>query len=137
MKQVRNTAQRRLVLSIVRGRRDHPTADQIYKQARARDARISCGTVYRNLNFLAAHGDILRLSVPEGPDHFDLRTDDHGHFCCLRCGTVVDAAVDALDGLGVENFGLPGFRVDRISLVLSGICPNCLQSSTENTEVPK
>lgn len=137
MKQVRNTAQRRLVLSIVRARRDHPSADQIYKQARQLDPRISCGTVYRNLNFLAESGDILRLSVPDGPDHFDLRVDDHSHFCCKRCGRVVDAAVDALGNLSGRDFGLPGYRVDRCCLILSGICPGCLQKSTESTEVPE
>jgi len=137
MKQVRNTAQRRLVLSIVRARRDHPSADQIYRQARGLDSRISCGTVYRNLNFLADSGEILRLSVPDGPDHFDLRVDDHSHFCCKRCGRVVDASVDTLGDLSGCDFGLPGYRVDRCCLVLSGVCPDCLPNSTESTEVPE
>ena len=135
MKQVRNTAQRRLVLSLVRSRRDHPSADQIYKQARLHDSRISCGTVYRNLNFLAESGDILRLSVPDGPDHFDLRVDDHSHFCCKRCGRVVDASVDALGDMRGSDFGLPGYRVDRCCLILSGLCLDCLSNFTESTEV--
>ena len=52
MKQQRNTRQRQLVLDVVRGRRDHPTAEQIYQSVREQDAHVSRGTVYRNLNLL-------------------------------------------------------------------------------------
>ena len=38
MKQQRNTRQRQLVLDVVRGRRDHPTAEQIYQSVREQDA---------------------------------------------------------------------------------------------------
>ena len=52
LKQQRNTRQRQLVLDVVRGRRDHPTAEQIYQSVREQDAHVSRGTVYRNLNLL-------------------------------------------------------------------------------------
>ena len=50
MKQQRNTRQRQLVLDAVRSRQDHPTAEQIYQSVRERDAHVSRGPVYRNLN---------------------------------------------------------------------------------------
>ena len=48
--QYRNTRQRKIVLEAVQEHHDHPSADQIYLEIRAKDPRISRGTVYRNLN---------------------------------------------------------------------------------------
>ena len=64
MKQQRNTRQRQLVLDVVRGRRDHPTAEQIYQSVREQDAHVSRGTVYRNLNLLCDNREIYRVSCP-------------------------------------------------------------------------
>lgn len=47
--QYRNTRQRKIVLEAVQEHHDHPSADQIYLEIRAKDPRISRGTVYRNL----------------------------------------------------------------------------------------
>ena len=76
MKQQRNTRQRQLVLDVVRGRRDHPTAEQIYQSVREQDAHVSRGTVYRNLNLLCDNREIYRV-VMSNSDRFDLRTDPH------------------------------------------------------------
>ena len=88
MKQQRNTRQRQLVLDVVRGRRDHPTAEQIYQSVREQDAHISRGTVYRNLNLLCDNREIYRV-VMSSSDRFDLRTDPHYHIHCLVCDSVV------------------------------------------------
>ena len=89
MKQQRNTRQRQLVLDVVRGRRDHPTAEQIYQSVREQDAHVSRGTVYRNLNLLCDNREIYRV-VMSSSDRFDLRTDPHYHIHCLVCDSVVD-----------------------------------------------
>ena len=78
MKQQRNTRQRQLVLDAVRSRQDHPTAEQIYQSVRERDAHVSRGTVYRNLNLLCEKQDIYRVVMADC-DRFDLRADPHHH----------------------------------------------------------
>ena len=60
MKQQRNSRQRQLVLATVKEHTDHPTADEIYLEARMSDDKISRGTVYRNLNLLAQTGKSAR-----------------------------------------------------------------------------
>ena len=47
LKQQRNTRQRQLVLDVVRGRRDHPTAEQIYQSVREQDAHVSRGPIIK------------------------------------------------------------------------------------------
>ena len=92
MKGKRTTRQRLQVLEAVRARSDHPTADQIYLDARRADGKISRGTVYRNLAELAAQGEITHARIP-GADRYDLRQDQHYHLYCTRCGQVMDAPI--------------------------------------------
>ena len=58
--QNRNSAQRSLILDIMAGNKTHPTANEIYEEARKKHPHISRGTVYRNLNFLVDSKNILR-----------------------------------------------------------------------------
>ena len=62
--QTRNTIQRQIVLQAVNQMHNHPTADAIYAVIAAQHPTISKATVYRNLNQLAAQGEILRVPVP-------------------------------------------------------------------------
>lgn len=56
--QTRMTRQRAVILEELRKTATHPTADELYSIVRRRLPRISLGTVYRNLDFLADSGEI-------------------------------------------------------------------------------
>ena len=60
--QTRNTIQRQIVLQAVNQMHNHPTADAIYAVIAAQHPTISKATVYRNLNQLAAQGEIFACS---------------------------------------------------------------------------
>ena len=124
MKGKRTTRQRLQVLEAVRARSDHPTADQIYLDARRADGKISRGTVYRNLAELASQGEVTHARIP-GADRYDLRQDQHYHLYCTRCGQVMDApiAYRPEDDAAVEQ--ATGFRITRHRLVFEGLCPAC------------
>jgi Fur family ferric uptake transcriptional regulator len=87
---VRNTEQRTVILEELRKCRHHPGADELYLQVRRRLPRVSLGTVYRNLELLAAQGIIQRLDLGSGQKRFDPVTEPHGHFRCTGCGAVED-----------------------------------------------
>lgn len=118
----RNTVQRTLVLETVRSLHNHPTADEIYEKVQARCPNISRGTVYRNLNNLAANGDVLRVQVANAPDRFDFTVEPHAHFRCRCCGRVFDFRLPDVplpEGLN------EGFTVEDYQLVFCGSCPHC------------
>ena len=125
--QRRNTRQRTLVLDAVRNRRDHPSAEDIYLDVRAQDAKISRATVYRNLRFLEGEHAITCVKAPGG-DRFDLRLDAHAHVVCTECGTVIDASVpydhEADDAVARST----GFLIADHSTLFEGICPACQQT---------
>lgn len=120
----RDTKQRQLILDAVRSRCDHPTADQIYDDIHAIDARISRGTVYRNLNLLCEEGAICHVRVP-GADRYDLRVDLHCHIFCIGCKEVIDAPYPYRAYLDSEIAKKSGYKIIRHRLIFEGVCPVC------------
>ena len=91
--------QRELIKNFLMERCDHPTADIVYRNVRQQNPNISLGTVYRNLTLLADLGEIQRLRLGDGTDHFDADTSPHYHFICKECGCVQDLQMDNIDSI--------------------------------------
>ncbi len=87
---LKHSKQRDSIMEFLRERKDHPTADTVYMNVRQSFPNISLGTVYRNLTLLADIGEIARIRVGDGVDHFDADTSPHYHFICKECGSVID-----------------------------------------------
>lgn len=130
MKRQRNSKQRQMILDAVMNRCDHPTADQIYFDVRAKDDKISRGTVYRNLGILSEDGDITNVKVPAA-DRFDSRTDRHYHLFCTCCGRVFDAPLSYHEEYDDKVAQQTGFQISRHRLVFEGLCPDCSTSEDE------
>ncbi len=124
----RRTRQREIVLELVRSTMDHPTADWVYRQARRRLARISLGTVYRNLKRLADEGLIREIHAGGQGTRFDGNTGDHHHVRCVACGRVNDLPL-SVDTRREEaaaralNYRILGHHVE-----IHGLCPQCHES---------
>ena len=69
----------------------------VYTSLREEYPNLSLGTVYRNLSLLADRGEILRLRVGDGTDHFDADVSPHYHFICTGCGSVIDLEMENID----------------------------------------
>lgn len=93
----RHSRQRELIIEFLKSRKDHPTAEIVYNNVRMQLPHISLGTVYRNLTLLADAGEINRLNIGDGVDHFDADTSPHYHFVCKRCGSVTDMEMDSME----------------------------------------
>ncbi|MBP3730886.1 MAG: transcriptional repressor, partial [Mailhella sp.] len=61
MAQTRMTRQRRVILEELRRDGSHPTAEELHARVRRDMPCVSLGTVYRNLEHLAASGEAVRL----------------------------------------------------------------------------
>ncbi len=119
--------QRETIKDFLITRKDHPTADMVYMSVRGSYPNISLGTVYRNLTLLADIGEIARIRVGDGVDHFDADTSLHYHFICSECGSVIDLDMDSLDHLiEAANVGFDG-QIDGHVTYFYGKCNNCLK----------
>lgn len=124
VKQHRDTRQRKLILDAVRRHTDHPSADQIFIEVRSTDSKISRGTVYRNLNYLADTGEITHVRVP-GADRYEIRTDFHYHLYCTGCGMVRNVPLEYHHDADRDVAEASGYLVFRHRTVFEGLCPKC------------
>lgn len=131
LKQHRMTKQKQIILDIAKSHCDHPTADQIYLEVHAKDARISRGTVYRDLEQLSELGYILHVKVP-GADRYDSRLDLHYHMICMECGIVLDAPLKYHRDADQDLHESSGFEVIRHRTIFEGYCPECIIRRRDN-----
>ena len=122
MKEQRYSQQRERIYQAVRDSREHPTAQMIYDALRPELPKLSLGTVYRNLQQMAAEGRLVQLDGPVA--RFDAVLVRHTHLCCAHCGQVADGVLPydaALDRTAMAD----GWTITGHSLTFTGICPAC------------
>lgn len=128
MAAIKHSRQREMIKAFLMSRKDHPTADIVYMNVRQQNPNISLGTVYRNLTLLADMGEIRRLRVGDGVDHFDADISPHYHFVCTECGAVIDLEMDSIEGITeLAGAGFNG-RIAGHVTYFYGSCGNCVKS---------
>ena len=123
---LKHSRQRDSIIEFLSTRKDHPTADTVYMNVRQSFPNISLGTVYRNLTLLADMGEILRIRVGDGVDHFDYDTSPHYHFVCRECGSVLDLDMEVTkeeDQAAQKNFE---GEIEGHMTYFYGRCLNCI-----------
>lgn len=125
MAELRYSRQREAIKEFLMTRKDHPTADVIYQNVRLEYPNISLGTVYRNLTLLSDLGEILRLRLDDGTDHFDADISNHYHFICRDCGAIIDLEMDTIASINdVAGKQFSGEIVGHVAYFY-GKCANC------------
>ena len=119
---MRKSKQRDLIMDIIKGRKDHPTADMIYSSAREENPNISLGTVYRNLKLLVDEKIIITLETEDERLHYDGDTSRHSHFICNKCGNIIDLFKPAPIPEEVIEKGL---EISGEKCIYYGTCPDC------------
>jgi Fur family transcriptional regulator, ferric uptake regulator len=121
----RSSKQREVVLTAVRATMDHPTAEWVHRQARRHLPRIGLGTVYRNLQSLAAEGLIREIHTGGQAARFDGNTGRHYHIRCVACGRVNDLPLSVDTRIEEEAGRAMNYRVLGHHVEVQGLCPLC------------
>jgi Fur family peroxide stress response transcriptional regulator len=119
------TTQRRLIFDVLVGREDHPTADEIFDDVKARLPDLSRTTVYRVLDAFVRLGIISKVCHPGAAARFDPKTHRHHHLVCTQCERVFDVEDEGLDGLPMPDTRRLGFSVRDYRIELLGLCAPC------------
>ncbi len=122
---LKHSKQRDSIMEFLRERKDHPTADTVYMNVRQNFPNISLGTVYRNLTLLADIGEIARIRVGDGVDHFDADTSPHYHFICKECGSVIDLDMEDLAFINETASKKFNGMIEGHFTYFYGKCSNC------------
>lgn len=123
---LRATPQRRHVYSVIQKELDHPTAEQIFFQAKRGMPEISMATVYNCLDTLVKCKLVRQVNLDRAATRYCPNMEKHCHFYCEQCDEVYDIQYSSK---GMEKaLQLPeGFVVRHFEVAIQGICQKCNQ----------
>lgn len=124
--------QREVIIEYLKSTTSHPTAAQIYEQAKLTLPNISRGTVYRNLESLVKEGEVLMLDDKMGMHRYDGNKNYHAHFKCVQCGSFEDVFLPELNKIANTIQKNTGNIILSNQIVFDGICASC--KTKEKTE---
>jgi len=116
-------------VEVIRKGKGHLDADEIYRQAREKELRLSLSTVYRNLQTLKRLGLVEEVHFDEEHHHYEVKpSTEHHHLVCLRCGRVVEFEYP-LSGMVKRNVvEAKDFEITGSEVRMTGYCPTCRES---------
>ena len=121
--------QRETILDTLREYTVHPSAEQLYEKVHSKDKTISKGTLYRNLNQLAASGIIKKIDGLDTSAHFDHNTHEHYHFIYNRCKKIYD--IEKEDVKIPEIKQKDEFIITNHDIIFKGICKECRKKNLD------
>jgi Fur family peroxide stress response transcriptional regulator len=119
------TRQRSVVLEVVCAEDVHPTAAEVFHEARKTMPGISFATVYNSLRYLKEEGLVREITFGNGASRFDSVMDRHDHAICSGCGKLVDFDLPGTVALTRAAARASHFQAESVHLTLYGRCPKC------------
>ena len=71
---LKHSKHRDAILMLLKSVKSHPTAEWVYTELKKDNQNISVATVYRNLNQLYSVGEVIKIDVGDGVEHYDATT---------------------------------------------------------------
>ena len=122
----RTTAQRALLLELIRTAEGHLDSDELYQHARYRQSGLSLSTVYRNLRLFKELGLVQEHQLDGARRHYEARPETkHHHLICLGCGRVIEFKCPSTERLKARIGEKEGFEVTEAEVRLTGYCSQC------------
>jgi Fur family ferric uptake transcriptional regulator len=120
------TAQRRLLLDLIREAGGHIDAKEIYRRASTQDESISLATVYRSLHLFKELGLVEERRLGKVGCCYEIkRSAEHQHLLCKGCGRIIEFESPPIEKLVAEVQRTYGFDVTKAELYLEGYCQVC------------
>lgn len=126
-KQLKQTKQRKLIVSRFLTMKTHVDAEELYESIRKEGFNIGLATIYRTLNLLRDAGLVEQNSFADGRAVFEISKPGghHDHLVCTKCGRVIEFENEEIEKLQravalSHNFLLTSHRLD-----LYGLCEGC------------
>lgn len=106
----------------------HINIDELYSAIRKKFTSISLATLYKNIHTMMEVSLIREVKVPGQKSKYEIEKESHIHVLCNVCGDLEDIPLNPAEIL--ENaVQLSQYRTEEISVVISGICPECQKKS--------
>ena len=124
------TAQRQLVLKLIRDARGHIDAKELYRRASSKNESISPATVYRSLSLFKQLGLVDERRLGKMRCYYEIKqTPEHQHLVCQGCGKVIEFESPLIRKLVDKVQREHGFNVTKAELYLEGYCEQCKEKT--------
>jgi Fur family transcriptional regulator, ferric uptake regulator len=126
----RVTGERLALFEEIFSHHGHIDAEELLATMRARGAKISRATVYRNLDLLVDSGLARKQLLGDRRflyEHVHGGQGQHDHLVCTGCGRVVEFVSPGIAALQGEICRAHGFVPGRHTLQISGLCNRCAE----------
>jgi len=126
------TAQRQLLLSLIKKAGGHISAKELYKRASIKTDSISLATVYRSLRLFKELGLIEERRLGQLHCYYELKdVADHQHMVCRSCGKVIEIESPLVGKLVEELVHKHGLSLTKVELYMEGYCRECSKGARE------
>lgn len=119
------TAQRNLILEIIKNSTNHPTANDIIHKLNLEEHSISYATVYNSLRFLTENGYINELNLEGHASRYDGKIEEHQHIICSECGTVNEVELETPIEWKKEIEKITKYKISEEQILFKGLCHKC------------
>ncbi len=124
------THQRQKIYEALMAGPGHYSPEEIYDRVKAELPSISLATVYKNLRTFVEAG-MLREVSPHHGWRIDGNPHPHHHLVCTRCRSITDLDLERIDPLKLRGRLPAGFRVEKFSVEIQGVCKACSQAEMQ------
>lgn len=126
------THQRAVIYESLMSFSGHPSPEEVFERVRKLIPSISLATVYKTLHTFIESGMLRELSLHHGSLRLDTKQYPHHHLVCTGCKSVFDLDEAALKPAKLVGKIPKGFRVERMTVEVHGLCSNCVKSASQN-----
>jgi Fur family peroxide stress response transcriptional regulator len=121
------TPQRIVIYRELLKSKNHPYAEVLYRRVKKIIPDISLDTVNRTLLTFLKIGLVKNVEGYGEPRRYEPDLNDHHHFRCLNCNSIIDFDYKPYDDLPIPPDFKSEFRVKDHKVLLEGYCPKCIR----------
>lgn len=125
----RMTTQKKIVYETLEAL-GHASVEVLIEYIQAHYTQISLATIYRNINTLI-HENKIKFVKLKNQDVLETVKDDHIHFVCEACGSILDMQVDQQKLVSKASKDCV-HQIKFCDMTLYGVCQECMRKEKEN-----
>lgn len=121
--QLKATPQRLAIIQLMENY-GHISIDELYSSIRQSFSSISLATLYKNVNSMMGVNLIREVKIPGHKTRYEIEKETHAHLLCTQCGELKDIEFNPQTFIKLASTQ-SAYQAQEVSVVISGICPNC------------
>ncbi len=129
---LKSSKQRDIIAEVFFQAGGHLRIDELLRQVRLIDPKVSQATVYRTMKLLTDCGLANPRHFRDGQTRYEMadgHNEHHDHLICTSCGKIIEFVDTRIEELQEQVANEHGFSVTDHKMELYGLCAVCRKSS--------